>query len=208
MPTRTRRANTEQLKSITDVKSQLSVKLVDTTEKYTDIYTQLQTASVARDLLEKQLQDQKATNNSLEQNLSMALRRAKPDTGTSSTRTQQESESSDADARVVILHDSLCKEINNTILSREDVTTKKVWAPDLEAMLSAIETLEKTEVIVIQALTRDLLSKSVDEIGVRLGEVVDKALQKSTKVVISLLLRRTDSKKAGLKAGLVNAAIL
>ena len=36
--------------------------------------------------------------------------------------------------RVLIFHDSLCRKINNTILSREMVDTKKVWAPDFRQM--------------------------------------------------------------------------
>ena len=83
--------------------------------------------------------------------------------------------------RVIILHDSLCRNINNTLLSRENVTTKKVWAPDMHEMAKKIEETERAETIVLQAFTRDVSKKSIEEMNEGMNQVVDKALQKSEK---------------------------
>ena len=124
------------------------------------------------------------------------------------TQPQSELRQSNLDSeKVVILHDSLCGKINNTILSRERIVTKKVWAPDITEMEKKLNEIEKTEVIVLQALTRDLGNKGVNEINERINEVIAKALTKAQKVVISTIVSREDEKQIGAKAELVNAHI-
>ena len=62
---------------------------------------------------------------------------------------------------MTLLDDSLCKEINDTILSREKIGTEKIWAPNLSQILSKLDTINEVEVIVIQALTRDEVMKNI-----------------------------------------------
>ena len=108
---------------------------------------------------------------------------------------------------MIILHDSLCGKINDTILSREKIKTKKIWAPDLEQMETRLNEIENTEVIVIQALTRDLGKHDINYINDRINKVVEKALTKAKNVVISTIINREDEKDNGVKAEIVNAHI-
>ena len=64
-------------------------------------------------------------------------------------------ENDEARDEVVLLHDSMCREINDTLLSREKIRVKKVFAPDLEKMEDALDNVN-AKVVVLQALTRDL----------------------------------------------------
>ena len=54
---------------------------------------------------------------------------------------------------VVIFHDSLCKEIKDTIMVNENVTTIKTWAPYLKEIQQEVEEMEKVDTIVIESLT-------------------------------------------------------
>ena len=193
----------DRLQSVSTTKVNLEEKVNETTTKYSQTFTELQSCKATKELLVKQLDELKASSTNLEQNLALALNR---NVDRSGRHSEDGSEIGERD-RVVILHDSLCNDVNDTILSKEDIATRKIWAPDLEAMLKATDEIEEADVIVIEALTRDLPKKSAEEIAVRLKEVVQKAQTKSKKVVISTLLRRSDSKSSQLKGELVNAAI-
>ena len=194
----------DRLQSVSTTKVNLEEKVNETITKYSQTFTELQSCKATKELLAKQLDELKASSTNLEQNLALALNNRNVDRA--DRHSEDGSEFGERD-RVVILHDSLCNDVNDTILSKENVPTRKIWAPDLEAMLKATDEIEETDVIVIEALTRDLSKKSAEEIAVRLKEVVQKAQTKSKKVVISTLLRRNDSKAVQLKGDLVNAAI-
>ena len=105
---------------------------------------------------------------------------------------------------VVILHDSLCKRVNNSLLSRENVRVKKVWAPDLVAMEDALDRVD-AKVVVIEALTRDLATMETGEMKQKIAGIVNKASTKADKVVLSTIVRREDIEDIDLKADLVNA---
>ena len=108
---------------------------------------------------------------------------------------------------VVILHDSMCKRVNNTLLSREGVNVKKTWAPDMDAMEEALDNTN-SKVVVLQAFTRDLPNMSTDEMIQRIEGLVTKAITKSEKVVVSTIIRREDIKDIGLKLNVVNDSLL
>ena len=74
-------------------------------------------------------------------------------------------------------------------------------------METRLNNVENTDVIVIQALTRDLSKHDINYMNSRINEVVNKALTKAKKVVISTIVNREDKKDIGVKAGLVNAHI-
>ena len=63
-----------------------------------------------------------------------------------------------------MFHDSLCKEINDTILSKENVTTTKIWAPTLPEIQEKIEEIEKVNTIVIESLTRHLKDMDTNDL--------------------------------------------
>ena len=110
--------------------------------------------------------------------------------------------------KAVILHDSLCKGINETILSKEKVNTKKIWAPTLEEMSKQIDMLEENvDVIIIQALTRDLNKFNIPEFGAQLNLVIENAVSKSKKVVIPTIIAREDDERLHMMAEVVNANI-
>ena len=106
----------------------------------------------------------------------------------------------------VLFHDSLCKNINNTILRKEGVITTKVWAPTLEEIQEKAEDMEHADVIVIESLTREI-SKDCDpeEVVHAVTRTVNKCLSKSEKVVISSIINREDDDTLGVKAEIVNA---
>ena len=108
---------------------------------------------------------------------------------------------------VVILHDSMCKRVNNTLLSKEGVNVKKMWAPDMDAMEEALDNTN-SKVVVLQAFTRDLPNMSTDEMIQRIEGLVTKAITKSDKVVVSTIIRREDIKDIGLKLNVVNDSLL
>ena len=74
-------------------------------------------------------------------------------------------------------------------------------------MENKLDEIEKIEVIVIQALTRDLGGKDVEYMNEGINKVVTKALTKAQKVVVSTIIRRDDVKQIGAKAELVNAKL-
>ena len=93
---------------------------------------------------------------------------------------------------VVILHDSLCKNIKNTIMSRENIGVDMIWAPDFKQSTWKLHELSKQKVIVLEALTCDVGRKSVDVITEEIRDIVDLALTKGEKVVINQVIHRED----------------
>ena len=85
--------------------------------------------------------------------------------------------------------------------------TKKIWAPNLEEMEKSLDEIENTEIIVVQAFTRDIGNLEVHEMNDRINEIVTKALTKAQKVVVSTIVNREDKQHVGVKAELVNAHI-
>ena len=101
----------------------------------------------------------------------------------------------------------MCKRINDSILSREEIAVRKIWAPDVEAMEEALDRVN-TKVVVLQAFTRDLTKLTTDEMMLKITGLVEKALRKADKVVISTIIRREDVEDIDLKANTVNLEIL
>ena len=108
---------------------------------------------------------------------------------------------------VVLFHDSLCKKINPTILSKEKVTTKKIWAPTLADIQKEITQTSKCDAVVIQSITRTLSNTSVEDIINQTTDTVEMCLLKADKVVISSIISRDDDPIVSAKAELVNAIL-
>lgn len=108
---------------------------------------------------------------------------------------------------VVILHDQLCNSINDSIMTREKVSTKKVYCESLKEVILNLDTIGSADVFVIQALTHSLLNLTCDEFSTLLKEAVTIALSKANKVVISLIISRDDDHIIHTKAELINATI-
>ena len=113
-------------------------------------------------------------------------------------------EEEDARDEVVILHDSLCKHVNDTILSRENVNVKKIWAPNIEKMEEALDNVN-SKVVVLEAFTRDLNKMDTDEMSQKIAGLVSKAATKADKVVLSTIIRREDIDDIDLRSNVVNA---
>ena len=95
--------------------------------------------------------------------------------------------------QVVIYHDSLCRNINETLMGRADVSVSKVWAPtNNETQIKVDEMESNVNIIVVQALTRDFGNMSAEKVTSDTHETVDKCLLKSEKVVVSLIVKRDD----------------
>ena len=120
----------------------------------------------------------------------------------------QVSEGTPKSPNVVIFHDSLCKHINNTILRNEGVTTTKIWAPTLKEIQEKADDMEHTDVIVIQALTREISEDcDTEDVVEAVTQTVNKCLLKSDKVVVSSIINREDDDIKGVKAEMVNANV-
>ena len=82
------------------------------------------------ELLNKQLAEANETNKRLENNLTLAIStpniRTNPNTNLTQPRDEASHNTGATDnEKVILLHDSLCGKINETIMSREQVVTKK-----------------------------------------------------------------------------------
>ena len=153
-----------------------------------------------------------STRKTLEGNLSASLLR-------SSTFKQVQAENSesvrptltptkdDRTHKVIIFHDSLCKNIDESLMRREDVTVSKVWASTLRESQAKVGEVDNVDTIVIQGLTRDLDNISAEELSTLTYETVGKCLLKSEKVVVSLVVNREDDDNIQAKLGVVNANI-
>ena len=106
---------------------------------------------------------------------------------------------------VILFHDSLCKDINETILSNENIDTNKIWAPTLPEVQEKLEEIDKTDVIVIEPLTRHLKDMEIDSLISLISETVDKCTQKADHVIISTIIKRDDDEEIGVKAEIINA---
>ena len=84
---------------------------------------------------------------------------------------------------------------------------KKVWAPNMTEMDRALNDVD-AKVVVLQAFTRDLNTMSVEEMNTKIAELVNKALEKAEKVVLSTIIRREDVKHIDLKGNIVNAHMI
>ena len=92
-------------------------------------------------------------------------------------------------------------------MSKEKVNVKKVWAPDMVHMDAALDEVN-AKVIVLQAWTRDVSKLSVEDMNVKMTEVINKALTKADKVVVSTIVNRHDVPDIHLKVNTVNASLL
>ena len=182
----------------------LENKIEELTNKCTDIYGKWEAGHLANEIISKQLDDLVAANDRLEKNLTLSLSNVTP-TNVPQSEESPNKRSENNKERMVIFHDSLCRKINETILSRENVISKKVWAPNLHQMSEKLDEIESTETIVIQALTRDVASKSVEEMNNGIDEVVNKALAKSKNIVLSTIVAREDVRDINHKIDLINA---
>ena len=92
-------------------------------------------------------------------------------------------------------------------MSREKVSVRKVWAPDLAHMDTALDDIN-AKVIVLQAGTRDINKIEVEEMNEKIVDLVEKALTKADKVVISTIVNRDDIVDINLKVNSVNCFML
>ena len=110
--------------------------------------------------------------------------------------------------KVILMHDSMCGKINNTLLSKEMVSVEKVWAPTLPDVLNTIENMvDNVDAIAIHSMTNDLKERNVDEITDLAEQVIEHALQKANKVVITTIVNRDDDPLLNSKASAVNGNI-
>ena len=110
--------------------------------------------------------------------------------------------------KILLLHDSLCKGINETILSREKITTEKIWAPTIDEMINKIESYEgNVDLIILQALTRDLGKLSLTDMGNQLKRAIETASSKAKKVMVPTIVQREDDEKLNKMAAVINANI-
>ncbi len=200
-------------------KEGLSVQVNQMNERIVDFESKHDQLMEVNSLLKGQLTEASELNKSLQTSFSRLstrrnVRSSESSNGGESGDGDDEVDDGDNDEEeeatgrdeVVILHDSMCKRINPTLLSREKVKVKKVWAPDMNKMEEALERVD-SNVVVLEAWTRDLERMDVNDINQRIIDIVSKALTKAEKVVITTIINRTDVKDIGLKVNAVNSFI-
>ena len=189
-----------------DIKK-LEDKIIELNNKYVKVYGTWEAGHLANEILSKQLDDLVGANKRLEKNLTISLSRNTPTNFPEREESPSKTKLSNDDntGRVLIFHDSLCRKINNTILSREMVDTKKVWAPDFRQMGEQLNKTQNTETIVLQAFTREITSKSIEEMNEEIEGVVNKALMISKNIVISTIVAREDTYNIKDKIDSINA---
>ena len=156
-------------------------------------------------ILKNEIKEAHERNDSLEKKFNTLIKlnniKSIPNPGESHTI---EPADDDEQPKVVIFHDSLCKKINPTILSKEKVTTKKIWAPTLDDVQKELTQIQKSDAIVLQPLTRSLNTPTEDIIN-QTTETIEMCLEKADKVIISTIISRDDDPTMNAKADLVNA---
>ena len=108
--------------------------------------------------------------------------------------------------KVILMHDSMCGKINNTLCSKENVKVEKVWDPHVAKVQEEIENLgDDIDVIVIHTITNALCDKTVEELINDMSQVVDRGLVKTKKIIISTIINRDDDQTLSAKAAVINA---
>ena len=80
-------------------------------------------------------------------------------------------------------------------------------APNLNEINKTLDEMDYTDTIVIQALTRDLSDKTIDDMEETIKETILKASTKAKNVVISTIVGREDDDSLKAKEEVINANI-
>ena len=75
-------------------------------------------------------------------------------------------------------------------------------------MEEKLDEINETEIIVLQAFTRDLENNSVDDMNNGIEHVINKALTKTKKLVVSTIIAREDQDNLKTKINLINANLM
>ena len=152
-----------------------------------------------------------AAMNKLQENLSEALKRdsaplpsvsvtPSPTTVASNNTTTSRNSStrdngSPVTPNVVLFHDSICNNINTTMMNRENVTITKKWGPTLRDIQEQVVDINfcHADRIVLQCLTREVGDMSTEDFTELTFDTVEKCLTKADKVIVSLIVDREDN---------------
>ena len=95
--------------------------------------------------------------------------------------------------------------MNPTILSREKITTKKMWALTLADVQKELTETPKSDAVILQPLTRSLNNTSAEDSINQTTETIEMCSAKVDRVVLSTIISRDDDPIVDAKADLVNA---
>ena len=197
--------------SLSRERDQCFEKLEEVQNRLIDVSQRFDTTVEVNNTLKEQIKELVELNKTLQTSISdIPTRRSLQSRERVLNNEDEEEEREDEDGSdgVVIFHDSMCRNVNDSLLSREQIKVKKVWAPDIVSMEEALDTTN-AKVIVLAAFTRDLGNgMEVDEMNQKIVGLVSKALTKAEKVVLSTIIRREDIDDIDLKADLVNAHMI
>ena len=197
--------------SLSRERDQCFKKLEEVQNRLIDVSQRYDTTVEVNNTLKEQIKELVELNKTLQASISdISTRRIlQPRERVFNDENEEEEEENEDDRdEVIIFHDSMCKNVNESLLSREQINVKKVWAPDIVRMEEALDTTN-AKVVVLAAFTRDLGNgMEVDEMNQKIAGLVSKALTKADKVVLSTIIRREDIDDIDLKADLVNAHMI
>ena len=204
--------NEEMRHNISKLTKKYDDKIIELTEKCISNATNADRKQDIISILTEQLKEANESKNKLENNLSTLISTNKAVNVSYANKCKvtatEDQENETGEPKVILLHDSMCKDINETILSKEKVNFKKTKASTLEEMSNAIDRMEgKVDVIILQALTRDLSKFKIMEVGSKLNTLVEKAAMKAKSVVIPTVVKREDDERINMMADVINANI-
>ena len=197
----------------------LEKKITEMTDRYCDIHSKWEKGHMANEILGLQLDSYATDKKNLEKKLETAILKI-PTASTSTPPNPMNQKGSNSSShqpqpqptpeminRCTILHDSLVKKVNDTLLRREGVGVNKVWAPDFKRMEEEIDKMQPTETIVVQAFTRAIDKLEIDDMYKHIDNVVTKAKTKAKKIVIPTIVYREDIPNLWRSIDMVNAYI-
>ncbi len=197
-----------KVQSLNKERDEYSRKLNDLQTRFLDVTGKLDAALEVNNSLKEQIKTLVEINLNMQTSISRqpARRNTNPHHSqiNSDREDSEDEEEEETRDEVVILHDSLCGKVNDTLLSRENVRVKKVWAPDIARMEEALDNID-AKVVVLKAWTRDVGNVETDAMNQKIAGLVSKAVTKADKVVLSTIIKREDVEDIDLKADLVNA---
>ena len=203
-------SNEKLRKSVTSARiemNEMDETLSSLTESVLSYHNMVEIKQTNVKLLTKQLEESNRRIANLENNLGMKGENNDGIHSSGEGKQLVEMNKIENQANVIILHDSLCDDINESIMSRERINTKKMQTHSLAEIELKLNEIQNADVIVIQSLTNSLPQQSSNEINKLINDSVYTALSKAKKVVVSTIIARDDEYIIHLKGELINSII-
>ena len=182
----------------------LSISNQDTSVTITEYQKKIETLTYTNGILEgkmKQLNDCMHILRSL-------IRNGNPETNALSASPDYVSPQEVPCENIFILHDSLFKGVTDGITKNENLSVKKIWAPQLKDAFDIVTNMkENPKVVFLHSATNDLQHLHENDIVKYVLDIYETVNNLGIKFVWSNIVPRTDNNEINSKAYLVNAMV-